>query len=78
VLREGALAGIGIAVLPYFLVADDLASGALVELLPQYPIPPFWLKALVPHMKLAKPAVHELVEHLKAHMSPVPPWEKAS
>ena len=78
VLREGALAGIGIAVLPHFLVADDLHSGALVELLPQYPIPAFWLKALIPRLKLNKPAVHELVEYLKARMSPVPPWEKPS
>jgi DNA-binding transcriptional LysR family regulator len=75
VLREGALSGIGIAVLPHFLVADDLRSGALVELLPQYPIPSFWLKALVPRIKLSKPPVHELVEYLKARMSPVPPWE---
>ncbi len=78
VLREGALAGIGIAVLPHFLVADDLQGGALVELLPQYPIPAFWLKALIPRLKLNKPAVHELVEYLKARMSPVPPWEKPS
>lgn len=78
VLREGALSGIGIAVLPHFLIADDLRSGALVELLPQYPIPAFWLKALIPRIKLGKPAVHELVEYLKARMSPVPPWETAS
>jgi len=78
VLREGALSGIGIAVLPHFLVSADLQGGALVELLPQHPIPSFWLKALIPRIKLNKPAVHELVEFLKARMSPVPPWEKAS
>jgi DNA-binding transcriptional LysR family regulator len=78
VLREGALSGIGIAVLPHFLVAEDLRSGALVELLTQFPIPAFWLKALIPRIKLAKPAVHELVEFLKAQLSPLPPWEKAS
>ena len=77
VLREGALSGIGIAVLPHFLVAEDLASGALVELLPQFPIPPFWLKALIPRIKLSKPAVHELVEFLKARLTPLPPWERA-
>jgi len=77
VLREGALNGIGIAVLPHFLVAGDLESGALVELLPEFPIPAFWLKALIPRIKLNKPGVQELVEFLKARMSPVPPWEKA-
>ena len=74
---EGALNGIGIAVLPHFLVAGDLESGALVELLPEFPIPAFWLKALIPRIKLNKPGVQELVEFLKARMSPVPPWEKA-
>ena len=77
VLRDGARSGIGIAVLPHFLVADDLQSGALVELLPQFPVPSFWLKALMPRIKLNKPAVHELVEYLKARMYPVPPWERA-
>jgi DNA-binding transcriptional LysR family regulator len=77
VLRDGARAGIGITVLPHFLVSEDLASGALVELLPQFPIPAFWLKALIPRIKLNKPAVHELVEYLKMRMHPVPPWEKA-
>ena len=76
VLRDGARAGIGIAVLPHILVSEDLASGALVELLPQFPIPAFWLKALIPRIKLNKPAVHELVEYLKTRMHPVPPWEK--
>ena len=76
VLREAALRGIGIAVLPHFLVAQDLASGALVELLTEYPIQLYWLKALVPRIKLTKPAVHELVEYLKVRLHPVPPWEK--
>jgi DNA-binding transcriptional LysR family regulator len=75
VLREAAQRGIGIAVLPHFLVADDLRNGTLLELLPDYPIPLFFLKALVPRIKLNKPAVHELVEYLKTRMHPVPPWE---
>jgi DNA-binding transcriptional LysR family regulator len=78
VLREGALNGIGIAVLPDFLVTGDLKSGALVELLPEFPVPTYWLKALVPRIKVNKPGVQELIEFLKARMSPVPPWETVS
>ena len=78
VLREAARRGIGIAVLPEFLVIDDVRKGDLVSLLPETPIPQFWLKAIVPRIKLAKPAVHELVQYLKKRMQPTPPWEGAN
>lgn len=77
VLREAARRGIGIAVLPRFLVNDDLKTGKLVELMPAYPVPTFWMKALVPRIKMNKPAVAELVNYLKARMQPSPPWELA-
>jgi DNA-binding transcriptional LysR family regulator len=38
-LVPAVLAGLGIAPLPDFLIADHLASGALVELMPDYPMP---------------------------------------
>ncbi|AJG18955.1 LysR family transcriptional regulator [Cupriavidus basilensis] len=37
VLLESALAGLGIALLPYWLVRDALAAGRLVRLLPDFP-----------------------------------------
>jgi DNA-binding transcriptional LysR family regulator len=78
VLRDAARRGIGIAVLPRFLVRDDLASGALVELMPAHPIPTFWMKAVVPRIKMNKPAVSQLVDYLKSRMQPTPPWEIAN
>ena len=38
-LVPAALAGIGIALLPDFLIEEHLASGALIPLLPDYPLP---------------------------------------
>jgi DNA-binding transcriptional LysR family regulator len=38
-LVPAALAGLGIALLPNFLIAEHLASGALVALMPDYPMP---------------------------------------
>ena len=35
-LREAALEGLGVSPLPGWLVADDLASGRLVRLLPEW------------------------------------------
>ncbi len=78
VLTEATRQGIGIAILPRFLVREDLASGALVEVMPSYPAPTFYMKALVPRIKMNKPAVSQLVEYLKARMHPTPPWERAS
>jgi DNA-binding transcriptional LysR family regulator len=78
VLREAALRGVGLAVLPRFLVRDDLAAGKLVELMTAHPVPTFYMKALVPRIKMNKPAVAELVSYLKSRMQPTPPWEIAS
>jgi DNA-binding transcriptional LysR family regulator len=38
-LVPAALAGLGIALLPNFLIAGHLASGALVTVMPDYPLP---------------------------------------
>jgi hypothetical protein len=35
-----------------------------------------WLKALVPRMKMDKPAVRELIAFMKARMHPVAPWDE--
>jgi len=38
-LVSAVLAGLGIAMLPDFLIDEHIASGALITLLPQYPMP---------------------------------------
>ena len=38
-IRDTALAGRGFALLPDFIVADDLLEGQLVKVLAEYPIP---------------------------------------
>jgi DNA-binding transcriptional LysR family regulator len=47
-LREAAIAGLGLTVLPSYLVEQDLAAGALVELLPTCKLPSFAVVALYP------------------------------
>jgi DNA-binding transcriptional LysR family regulator len=75
VLLEAARCGLGVAVVPRYLAEDDLRTGSLMPVLTGYPLAKFWLKALVPSLKMNKPAVRELVEFLKARMQPQPPWE---
>lgn len=75
-IRDAALKGMGITVLPRFLVNEDLKSGALVRLLEGFSVTGYWLKVLVPRMKMNRPAVRELVDLLKSRMQPMPPWER--
>jgi len=72
VMREAARRGIGIAVLAKYLADEDIRAGRLVPLLQDYPVVPHWLKALVPRMKMERPAVRELVGFLKDRLQKSP------
>ena len=74
-VRDAARMGMGITILPRFLVNEDLRDGALVQVLEDFPVAVYWLKVLVPRMKMNRPAVIELVSYLKNSMQP-PPWER--
>ena len=76
VVLEAARRGLGFAPLPAYLVANDLRAGTLVQVLQGYPMAVSWLKALVPRMKIDKPAVRELIAFMKARMHPVAPWDE--
>lgn len=76
ILLAAALLGNGVAVLPRYLVTDDMQSGRLVPLLSDYPLMRLWLKALVPNIKINKAPVHELINFLQSRMQPVAPWDK--
>jgi DNA-binding transcriptional LysR family regulator len=58
-------------ILPRFLANGPIAKGELIPLLQDFPVATFWLKVLVPRMKMSKPAVRELVAYLKARMQTV-------
>jgi DNA-binding transcriptional LysR family regulator len=64
VLRHAVLAGIGIGLLPWYCIAQDLNAGRLVQLLAEYKIPERPLCVLYPHARLMAPAVRGFVEFL--------------
>jgi DNA-binding transcriptional LysR family regulator len=64
-LRAAALAGGGVAVLPDFVVADDLESGALVRLLPQASLAPVMAHALYRIEMRGVPRVQTVLAHLE-------------
>ncbi|OIQ85672.1 HTH-type transcriptional regulator DmlR [mine drainage metagenome] len=73
--RLAARDGLGITTLPDFIICDDLRSGALTALLPDYPIPPIHVYAVyLPGARRAA-RIKAMVEYLwdalgRGH----PPW----
>jgi DNA-binding transcriptional LysR family regulator len=64
-LRAAALAGGGVAVLPDFVIADDLASGALARVLPQATLTPVMAHALYRIEMRGVPRVQTVLAHLQ-------------
>jgi DNA-binding transcriptional LysR family regulator len=62
--KAAAAAGLGFTVLPMMYCEEELASGALVRLLPEWHCPPAWLQAAYPHRRGVLPAVRAWIEHL--------------
>ena len=62
--RAIALAHQGIVLQPSFLVGDDLRSGALVEVLPEYRTQELGIYAVYPTRKHVAPKVRLLIEYL--------------
>ena len=67
-LREAALAGMGIALLPSTLVKEDLAAGALVRILPDVSTGEVPIVALYPHKRFLEPRVRRFIDMLAANM----------
>lgn len=66
-LLRAAIAGMGVARIARHVAQPALSTGELVPLLVDYPIPEFWIKALVPRNRSNRPAVRSLIEILKAN-----------
>jgi DNA-binding transcriptional LysR family regulator len=67
--RDAARAGAGILLCADYLVEDDLASGRLVQLLPNYAPSSENLHAVCPAYRATSPKVRSLITHLTAQLS---------
>lgn len=74
VLRDAALAGQGLAVLPRFIVWDDLRAGRLVDVLPELPPVDDGIFAVYPRSGFGSVKLRTLVQYLQASLAR-PPWE---
>ncbi|HWP07731.1 MAG TPA: LysR family transcriptional regulator [Polyangiaceae bacterium] len=73
VLRRAALAGMGLAVLPRFMIASELAAGRLRVALDSVHAPPLGIYAVYPESRRAPSKVRAFVDVLAAHFK-TPRW----
>ncbi|MBF0309580.1 MAG: LysR family transcriptional regulator [Magnetococcales bacterium] len=74
-LRMAALQGLGIAILPTFLVGRDLQAGTLVTLLADHPLPETTLHALYPSHRQTSPKVRSCIDFLAERFGSRPYWD---
>lgn len=63
-LRAAALGGLGLVVVPDWMVSDALAAGRLVQVLRDHPPPTAGIFAVYPTNRLVTPRVRAFVDHL--------------
>ncbi|MFI8375431.1 LysR substrate-binding domain-containing protein [Pseudomonas helleri] len=64
VRKACTLSGLGFTVLPMMYCEQELESGQLVQILPDWSLPGGWLHAVYPHRRGVMPAVRAWIEHL--------------
>jgi DNA-binding transcriptional LysR family regulator len=76
-LRQAAFDGVGVAMLPYFIVKAGLAAGKLEVLLPEFGSPESLVHAVFPSRRGLVPAVRVLLDDLVAGFDRPSPKELA-
>jgi DNA-binding transcriptional LysR family regulator len=75
-LRDAVVAGLGIAMHSLWHVHEQLRSGLLQLLLPDYPIHTTGIYAVMPQRRLVPPRVRAFVDFLAGRFGDHPPWER--
>lgn len=81
-LHAVTIDGLGITILPTWLIGRDLAVGRLERVLEDYAVSPTALDtsiyAVFPYNRHLSPKVRAFVDALVARFTPTPPWERAA
>jgi DNA-binding transcriptional LysR family regulator len=75
-LRDSVMAGLGVARLPSFLVAEDLARGRLKCLLAAWTPAADGIHAVYPHRRHLPAKVRAAIEFFAAAFGPRPYWDE--
>jgi DNA-binding transcriptional LysR family regulator len=71
-LRQFALLGMGIAILPSYLIGNDTTSGRFVRLLSDYRLPQVEINVAYPSRRHLPAKVRTFIDHLVEHFSQTP------
>ena len=74
--RAAALAGQGVIWQPTFLIGNDLRTGKLVQVLPDYRLPDIDVLALYPSRRHLSAKIRAVVDFLVEAFGGVPPWDR--
>jgi DNA-binding transcriptional LysR family regulator len=77
ILRQLALAGLGIVIQPSFIVGPDVAKGKLVSLMPEHIAQDGAIHAVYPATRHVSGAVRLFIDFMAERCGPVPYWEAA-
>lgn len=78
VVRDAALGGMGISLHSTWHVCDDLRTGRLKRVLPDYEVPATGIYAVMPPRRLMLPRVRAFIDFLAEQFGETPPWERHS
>lgn len=76
VVRYAAFSGLGLILLPTYIVGQDLQSGRLRAVLTEYEPMPLEIYAVYPHRKHLSAKVRTFVDFLYDRLQPRPYWEE--
>lgn len=76
-LLAAALAGAGIAYGPSFVFGEQIALGALVQLLPEYRPAELTIQAVYPSTRHVPLKLRRFLDHLVAEFGDAPQWDRA-
>lgn len=71
-VRHAVLAGLGLAVMPRWLIADELESGALVDFIPEWRAPKLTIYAALLQARYQTHRLRRFVELLKTEVQQIP------
>jgi DNA-binding transcriptional LysR family regulator len=77
VLREAALKGLGIAILPTFMIGTDLQQGRLHVVLPNYSPPKITICVIYPANRHLSTKIQLFTHFLKARFGERPVWDES-
>ncbi len=75
-LRMAAISGLGLVLLPTYMVGQDLRKGRLQAVLKDYIPSPLEIHAVYPHRKHLSAKVRTFVDFLHERFHPTPYWEE--